>query len=298
MKKILPILVMLLITATAYNQSSRRTTNSQSAGRQNQQTNTTRTVERNTSTQSTGTTRVQQDPNTRNSGTRTQSETRQQTQRNSNDHGSRTTVTNTRTSTTTTYTTPRNSNTRENRDYTGNHYYTSPRERSEYQSPRVYRERHAPEHRYTSTPPSRQYRQTYYAYRAPVTVNVVWTPVMRRTYIDLYPSVRHWYYTDGYRIPTISAYDADYYMGEVMNVYGRVTDIYYSRTTDEYFLYFGLYYPYQDFTIVVPGIIARRYSHRPELYFTNQDILVTGLITAYDNSPEIYVKRDFQLRAY
>lgn len=298
MKKILPILVLLLIATTAYNQSSRRATNnSQSANRQSRVTSTPRTVERTSSTQRTSSARVQQNTERR-TDTRTQSRTRQEMNRNTENNGHRTTVTTTRTTTTRTYSTPRNTSTYGHWGNSENHYYTSPRNRVVYSSPRVYRERHAPDHHYVSTPPSRAYRQTYYAYRAPATVNVVWTPAMRRTYINIYPMVTHWYYSDGYRIPTISAYDAEYYMGEVMNVYGRVTDIYYSRSTDEYFLYFGLYYPYQDFTVVIPGYIARNYSNRPLLYFSNQDILVTGLVTAYENSPEIYVKRDFQLRPY
>jgi hypothetical protein len=116
--------------------------------------------------------------------------------------------------------------------------------------------------------------------------------------MEMYPEVRYWHYNVGYRINSTSAYYADYYIGEVMNVYGKVTDVYYAYETDEFFLYFGAYYPYHDFTIVLPGVIARRYSAIPDRYFDNQYISVTGLITAYDGKPEIVVKRNFQLDVY
>jgi hypothetical protein len=113
----------------------------------------------------------------------------------------------------------------------------------------------------------------------------------------MYPTYT-WHYSPGYRIPSISAYRADFYIGEVMNVYGQVSDVYYAPESDEYFLYIGPYYPYQDFTVVVPGWVARNYSYRPVTYFLNQNICITGLITAYDGIPEIVVKRNFQINVY
>ena len=121
---------------------------------------------------------------------------------------------------------------------------------------------------------------------------------MHRHYIEMYPMVPHWSYYNGYHIETISAYDALFYQGEVVTVYGRVTDVYYSPASDEYFMYFGPYYPYQDFTVIVPGYIARSYGHRPESFFIDSYLAVTGLVTSYNGEPEIYVKRDFQLHLY
>jgi hypothetical protein len=110
--------------------------------------------------------------------------------------------------------------------------------------------------------------------------------------------VDYWDYRDGYRINTISSYDAMYYQGDVMTVYGRVTDVYYSRESDEYFLYFGPYYPYQDFTLIIPGYLARSYSRRPHRFFDNQNIAATGLITTFEGEPEMYVKESFQINLY
>ncbi len=153
-------------------------------------------------------------------------------------------------------------------------------------------------HRYSTPPRSRVYRSYHYPYRRPAHVEVIWTRQMHHHYIKLYPSVTYWHYPIGYRIETISAYDADLYMGEVMNVYGRITEVFYSRRTDEYFLYMGPYYPYQDLSIVVPGWIARKYSRRPVLFFEGQYLIVTGLISTYDGNPEIVVKKPYQIDVY
>jgi hypothetical protein len=121
---------------------------------------------------------------------------------------------------------------------------------------------------------------------------------MHRHYVKMYPNHRYWHYSYGHRIATIAAYDADYYIGHVKNVYGRVSDVYYERTTDEYYLTMGPYYPYQHLTIVVPGHVARRYARHPARYFMSKNIKTTGLITSYEGKPEIIVKRYSQINVY
>jgi hypothetical protein len=167
-----------------------------------------------------------------------------------------------------------------------------------YPSQRKYYGHHEVRHHYNSPPRSRFYRAKHYPYRTPVYVNIVWTERMRNSYIKMYPSVIHWHYNIGYRIETVSAYDALYYTGEVRNVYGKVYETYYSGKTDEFFLYFGAYYPYHDFTVVVPGRIARKFSRRPDLYFENQYVMVNGLITSYEDQPEMVIHRYFQIQLY
>jgi hypothetical protein len=168
----------------------------------------------------------------------------------------------------------------------------------EYTSPRVYREPHRVVHYYHTPPPSREYRSIHYLYRRPVNLEIYWTPVMYRRFLNIYPMVTYWNYYDGYRIEMISAYDATYYRGNVMTVYGQVSEVYYARETDEYFLYFGAYYPYQDFTVIIPGSLARSYSHRPDRFFDNQFMAVTGLITTFNGEPEIVVRENFQINLY
>lgn len=143
-----------------------------------------------------------------------------------------------------------------------------------------------------------EYRRVHYPYRAPARVEIYWSVPMYHEYRRLYPDYRYWYYPIGYRINTVSAYDAGSYIGEIARIYGRVNSTWYSRKTNEYYLYFGGPYPYQDFSLIIPGNIARRYNRRPELFFTNRYITVTGLVSNWEGRPEILVRKRTQLEIY
>jgi hypothetical protein len=173
-----------------------------------------------------------------------------------------------------------------------------PKDRPVYHSTRKLIEPRPVKHHYVRPPRPREYRARRYPYRQPLGIHILWTNNMRLEYIGIYPEVKRWNYAIGYTIPTISAYDALYYTGEVTNVYGKVYEVFYSARTDEYYLYFGAYYPYHDFTVVLPGWIARRYSSYPELYFERQHVIVTGLISNFDDKPELVVKRENQIGLY
>jgi len=153
-------------------------------------------------------------------------------------------------------------------------------------------------HSYRVAPHPRAYRARFFPYRMPPIVHVYWSYNIFRYYCRLYPVIDYWTYYPDYSISTISAYDALFHIGEIRRIYGKVSEVYFSVETDEYFLYFGAFYPYHDFTVVIPGEIARRYSRHPEFYFQDEHIVVTGLITEYDEKPEIVVKDKDQLRRY
>jgi hypothetical protein len=137
------------------------------------------------------------------------------------------------------------------------------------------------------------YRVRYYpAYR-----DIVWTRRMHRYYLSIYPGYA-WHYPFGYRIQTISAFEAKFNVGEVARVYGRVYATWYNRKADELFLFFGGQYPNQEFTVILPGRIARRYSWRPERYFLGQHVIADGLITRFEGQPEMIIKKKHQLDIY
>lgn len=316
MKKMMLILVMLLIAATSYNQTSRKSANSketatkrpsrsEQVSRSGSSSNAHAQQERRTETRSNEqrnnreATRTAKQPNTSRSTTRQVSNSGSSGR--SSDRSS--TTTNTRRSTTTTNRSTSRSSTVVADPASRNYHTDRPadhrnRQVVEYSSPRTYRSTHQVHHHYSTPPRSIEYRRVHYVYRRPSYIEFYWTPAMHRHFVEIYPMVHHWKYRNGYRIDMISAYDAMYYRGEVMTVYGRVNEVFYSRNTDEYFLYFGPYYPYQDFTVVIPGYLARSFSRRPERFFTNRDMAVTGLITTYEGEPEIVVKRDFQINLY
>jgi hypothetical protein len=316
MKKILFILLMLVVAITAYNQSSRQVnhgdnnpnreqTNSnakssttrsgsqlekRSPATSNQSPTTQRQPNTGTNTTSHSGTTTNSNENTRRSENirnreysqpvrtpvNTEPERHQSQQDNSWDH--------------------RSSN--PNQPVNVNHTYPRHPEFREYESPRIDRERHVPIYHYDRPPVNREYREHHYVYRAPVNLYIYWSHDLYNNYVRMYPMVRTWDYPIGYRIESIPAYDADHYKGAVVTVYGSINEAYYSRATDEIFLYYGPYYPYQDFTVVIPGWVARQYSSRPEIFFNNQNLAVTGLITTFEGDPEIVIKEPFQLNLY
>lgn len=179
-----------------------------------------------------------------------------------------------------------------------NRPYVRQTDSREYESPRIDRERHVPIHPYTRPPAGRDYRVQHFVYRAPVELNIYWSRELSNHYIRIYPMVRSWNYPIGYHIESIPAYDANDYKGAVITVYGQINEAYYSPGTDEYFLYFGPFYPYQDFTVVMPGWLARQYSRMPDMFFANRNLATTGMITSFEGDPEIVVKEAFQLDLY
>ena len=138
------------------------------------------------------------------------------------------------------------------------------------------------------------YRVLYY----PSHTYIYWTRNMYRDYRRWYPHYTHWRYNYGHRIQTISAFDAKYNLGEVAMIYGRVYATWHNKETDDYLLFFGGDYPNQQFTVVVPGQVARRFSWTPERYFLGEHLTVTGLITTFDGNPEVIVKNRRQLGLY
>ena len=81
-------------------------------------------------------------------------------------------------------------------------------------------------------------------------------------------------------------------------VYGKVKEVYYSPEDRNYYLYFGAPCPYHDFSVVISRRDAKRISMFPEWYFQNNHICVTGLITWFDDRPEIIVKNPGQIHRY
>jgi hypothetical protein len=137
------------------------------------------------------------------------------------------------------------------------------------------------------------YRVLYY----PTYGDFYWNRNMYRDYHRWYPGF-HWSYNYGHRIQTISVFDAKYNLGEVAYVYGRVYATWHNNETDDFLLFFGGDFPYQQFTVVVPGHVARKFSWRPERFFLGEHVTINGLITTFDGSPEIVVKNKRQLSLY
>ncbi|HJX70980.1 MAG TPA: hypothetical protein VJ346_03480 [Bacteroidales bacterium] len=284
MKKSVFILAMLLMAATAFTQTSRRTANSQKPAREEQAKSTAAKKQRTSGKRSSAGSTTDRSPQAQG--------TIRRTHVNATSNQSRNTA----------------SASQHNRSAQATHHHaqsqgsanvhTGTKYVTYYHSPRLYHGTRVVKYHYNSAPRSRHYRARHFPYRVPGHIEIYWTPAMRTEYIRIYPMVSAWRYPIGYRIHTISAYDAILYHGEVINVYGKVYEVFYSRQTDEYVLYFGAYYPYHDMSVVVPGWVARRMSRWPEEFFERQHVIVTGLITTFEDRPEIVVRNTGQLRIY
>ena len=153
-------------------------------------------------------------------------------------------------------------------------------------------------HHHVVRPRPIEYRRVHYVYRAPRHWNFFWSVNVYNDFCGFYPHVTNWHYRTGARISTVSAYDAMFYIGEVKRVYGEVQETFYSREDDTYYLYVGAPFPYHDFSVVIPGREYRRYDFPPIDRLNFQHIWAMGLITDYDERPEIVVKRPYQLGIY
>ncbi len=327
MKKSVFILAMLLMAATTFSQTSRRTANSKkpaakeqtkSTGARKQSTNKkssfvrkSNNPEKSKSTVASGRSEKPKETRRTSSGsnesrqavrrTSSGSSTEKRTQAQGTNRRTHVDVTSNR-SRNNAATNHNNRSTQTTRHHSkghgSSHVNTGTKYVTYYKSPRLYHGTRVVRYHYNRAPRSRLYRARHYPYRVPLHLDIYWTNAMRRDYIRIYPMVSTWRYPIGYRIQTISAYDALRFHGEVMNVYGKVYEVFYSRETDEYMLYFGAYYPYHDLSVVVPGWIARRMSRWPAEYFERQHVIVTGLITSFEDKPEIVVRNTGQLRIY
>jgi hypothetical protein len=150
----------------------------------------------------------------------------------------------------------------------------------------------------TSSPRRVEEVHRVHYYRAPVRTEIYWTVDLSRDFRIYYPEVHYWKYSVGHRIVSIPAYDAVKFVGEAANVYGRVVEVYYEPQTDEFFLYYGDNYPYQDFSVAIAGREAREFSPDPVRYFEGQYITTTGYIQDFDGKPQMVVNNSRQIGIY
>ena len=141
-------------------------------------------------------------------------------------------------------------------------------------------------------------RRSRYYYRQPYHIDLIWTPLLFHRFMFYYPTHNNWDMEFGSQIETISAYEAQDYAGTVRRVYGKIDEVYYSPEDENYILYIGAPFPYQDISIVVPKYIARNLSMSPKWYFENEFVWVAGLINIWEGKPEIIVRDEDQIRKY
>lgn len=153
-------------------------------------------------------------------------------------------------------------------------------------------------HHHNYIPLSWEIRRSRYYHRMPLHIDLIWTPLLFHRFMFYYPTHDTWEMEFGTPIETISAYEAQEYAGTVRRVYGKVDEVYYSPEDENYILYIGAPFPYQDMSVVIPRDIARNFSRNPKWYFENEFVWIVGLINIWEGKPEIIVRDEDQIRKY
>lgn len=153
-------------------------------------------------------------------------------------------------------------------------------------------------HYHIHPPLSIEVRRVRYPYRAPVHLDLCWTPWLHYRFMYYYPMHNNWNVDYGHYIETISTYEAMNYAGSVKRVYGRVEEVYYSDADDTYTLYFGAEFPYHDFSVVIPRRVAKDIAWSPSWYFENEYVWVVGLIDVWEGKPEMVIHDEDQIKRY
>ena len=126
---------------------------------------------------------------------------------------------------------------------------------------------------------------------------MVYQPVWHTFYAHHF-RVNHFRYYVNRPLRFVSGNAAQYHVGEIAAVFGRVYETYYDEVNREFHLSFGAPYPRQDFTVIVTGREAHKMQRMSPHYFIGQDFVVSGLITRYDGRPEIIVRYRSQIQKY
>ena len=89
----------------------------------------------------------------------------------------------------------------------------------------------------------------------------------------------------------ISPEEAQNHIGEAKTVCGVVVGTKYAIKSrgQPTFLNLNRPYPHHIFTIVIWGSDRHKFEHRPEVYYKDKKVCVTGLITEYRGKPQIII---------
>ncbi len=147
-------------------------------------------------------------------------------------------------------------------------------------------------------PRSIDLRREQNVYRRPLQIDLIWTPYLFNRFMYYYPDQDNWDIGFGDQIETISAYDVLDYVREVRRVYGKVKEVYFSSDDDNYILYIGDQFPYQDLSVVIPRLVVEEMTSQPEWYFRNQYIWLVGLIGMWEGKPEMIIRDSEQIQKY
>lgn len=96
---------------------------------------------------------------------------------------------------------------------------------------------------------------------------------------------------------TIKLEDVKYHIGDSVTVCGKVYSARFmenSKNTPT-FLNLGAAFPNQLLTVVIWGDVRNKMENKPEVYFNNKEVCITGKIELYKEKPQIVIKSSEQI---
>jgi micrococcal nuclease len=96
----------------------------------------------------------------------------------------------------------------------------------------------------------------------------------------------------------ITATEASKHIGETLTVCDKVYGTKYLETSSSAptFLNLGAAYPNSPFSVVIFGKDRSNFKEKPELYYDNKKVCVTGLIKEFKGKPEMIIAKDNEIR--
>lgn len=93
----------------------------------------------------------------------------------------------------------------------------------------------------------------------------------------------------------ISAQDAFKHIGEKVTICGKIYGGRYFEKNDKTLLNMGAAYPNHTLTVVIEGADRKKFTNKPEDFYTNKDVCITGEIKDFKGKPEVQVTEITQI---
>ena len=94
---------------------------------------------------------------------------------------------------------------------------------------------------------------------------------------------------------TVPAAEATKHIGEKVTVCGKVFGGRFFESSDKTLLNVGGLYPNNTLTIVIEGENRKKFSFKPEEFYTNKEVCITGEVKEYKGKPEMHVTEVAQI---
>lgn len=94
---------------------------------------------------------------------------------------------------------------------------------------------------------------------------------------------------------SITPQDAAQHIGEKLTICGKIYGGRFFEKNEKTLLNMGAAYPNHTLTIVIEGADRKKFSMKPEEFYTNKEVCITGEIRDFKGKPEVQVTEITQI---